>query len=102
MGKTDEAATRYQEIAREYRSEAVGPMANLALARIYETQGKSEQALKIYSEMEASTSPFDVWRSEAAIRREKLLAKHPELAPKAPQGAESMPAPTPAPVAPQP
>lgn len=81
-GKAEQAVAKYQEVERQYQGESIAPLAMLARARLLEEQGKADEALKVYSAMESNPNPMDVWKSEAMDRKERLLAKHPELAPK--------------------
>ena len=75
-----QALAKYQEVATRYPSRAVVPFAQLASARIYETTGQPELALKIYDEIPRAKFPT-VLSGEARMRREALLQKYPNLAP---------------------
>ena len=79
MGQTDAAITKYKELAQQYRTQSVGTRANLALSRLLESQNKFEEALKIYSDIDAPNAPQDMARGEAVERREWLMSEHPEL-----------------------
>lgn len=81
-GNKPEALAKYQDVVQKFPGENVAPLANLARARLLETQGKPEEALKIYDELQGSKIPGDSFKTEAMDRREKLLAKNPQLAPK--------------------
>lgn len=82
LGNIDQAVAKYQAVEQQFRGENVVPLAALARGRILEMQNKSEEALKVYQNLESSSSPTDPWRTEAIDRREKLVARHPELASK--------------------
>ena len=91
-GKIPEATQKYQEIILAYSSEAnIASPVKLTLARLYEKQGKPEQALTYYSELARINNPYDPWVAEARERGEMLLASHPELR-KAPPAATGGPA----------
>jgi predicted negative regulator of RcsB-dependent stress response len=77
--KTNEAFAAYQDVAARYPNSGAFGQAKLALARLYEARNEPAQALKIYEEFARSPSPT-VWASEAAQRREQLIALHPDLA----------------------
>ena len=66
-------------ISRYPKDHNVGK-AKLALALNYESQNKPEQALKIYTEL-TQGAPYSSSGSEAGMRLEELLQKHPDLAP---------------------
>lgn len=83
QNKVDQAIAKYEEVARQYPHENVAPQAKLAAARLYEAKDPAK-AVKLYTDMEAAGGGPDMWKSEAIDRREKLLAKHPELRPAAP------------------
>jgi tetratricopeptide (TPR) repeat protein len=76
--KTAEATTKYEEVRRRFATDPIADQTKLALARLYEQQSKPAEALKLYDEL---TGPNAVsgFGSEAQVRREELLDKHPEL-----------------------
>jgi predicted negative regulator of RcsB-dependent stress response len=88
-GKTNDAITIYSDLKDHYARSVVAGPAQLALARIYEAQGKLEQARDMF-EAVARSNPNSSIGSEAGGHYEDLIMKHPELIPKPP------PAPTPA------
>jgi predicted negative regulator of RcsB-dependent stress response len=78
MGKLDEALGAYQDVTLRHGTAGVASQARLALAGLHEQRGDAVQALRSYNELtNATASP---WRGEALLRREALLARHPELA----------------------
>ena len=79
QGKTNEAVTKYLDVTRTYSTDPVAEPARLALARIYETQNKPEEALKLY-DIVNKPGAMSVWSSEASGRREVLLQRNPKLA----------------------
>lgn len=95
-GKTKEAMDAYEMVRKRYAQEgAVAAQAKLSLGRLYENQGKREQAYNLYREMmEASRFGFNSWGEEAAMRLFQLEKAHPELA------ALRIPPPQPRPVTP--
>ena len=76
-GKSSDAIAKYEELRRRFPTDSVVDEAKLALGRLYEKQNPSE-AYKLYSELVSSGSQTGVG-SEAGIRREDLLEKHPDL-----------------------
>ena len=79
MDKTNEALTAYQDVASRFAGSAAVAQAKLGLARLYEAKNDPAQALRIYEEL-TRPNASSAWSSEAAMRREQLLSKHPELA----------------------
>ena len=79
QNKIDQAINKYDEVARTYPHDNVAPQARLAVGRLYEAQNQAEKALKAYTDMEAIGGPMDMWKTEAIDRREKLLARNPQL-----------------------
>lgn len=79
LGKTNEALAAYQDVVTRYPNSAVFGQAKLSIASLYEARNEPAQALKIYEELTRAAPPT-VWGSDAARRREQLLAQHPELA----------------------
>jgi Uncharacterized protein conserved in bacteria len=77
QGKTNEAVTAYKAIVDRRGSENVGPQAKFALARYYEAQGKPELARPLFEEV--AREQYSSLGSEAGIRLEELLVKHPNL-----------------------
>ena len=82
LGRTNDAVTAYNTLINQHPSESMVPHAKYSLARIYEAQGKLEQARLYYEEVGANR--YSSIGSEAGIRLEELLQKHPELLPAAP------------------
>jgi len=104
QGKTNEAVNAYKELIERRPNEAVTPQAKFALANLYEGQGKPEQAKALFEEV-TRVDRFGSLGSEAGIRLEELLAKHPNLVPPptpsaAPQFTTSLAPPAPTNVAP--
>jgi predicted negative regulator of RcsB-dependent stress response len=75
LGKTNEAFQSYQEVVSRHAASAVASQAKLAMADLYAARGEPAQALRLFDDL-ASTA----WAREAAMRRERLLLRHPELA----------------------
>jgi len=65
-----------------------------ALGRLYEAQGKSEQALNSLAKVVQETRQDSTWNAVARLQAQELLAKHPDLqqklAQQQQQGAASM------------
>ena len=78
MDKTNEALTAYQDVASRFAGSAVVAQAKLGLARLYEAKNDLAPALRVYEELTRPNAQ-SAWSSEAAMRREQLLSKHPEL-----------------------
>jgi len=82
LNQTNEAATAYKTLIDQHPTEPMIPQAKFALARLYEAQGKLEQARNYYEEV--GNNRYSSIGSEAGIRLEELLQKHPELVPSTP------------------
>lgn len=78
--KADQALLAYQEVVSRYPTEGSYGQAKLALARLYEGKQQFQRALEIYNEL-ARPNMMTAWSSEAAMAREHLFARHPELVP---------------------
>jgi tetratricopeptide (TPR) repeat protein len=99
QGKMDEAAAAYKDVIDHHPSDNTVMPASLALAGIYESKGKFAEARDLYEKVaREGASSFEQAReyylrerfvrggvgslgSEAVMRLEDLIAKHPELAP---------------------
>src|SRR5206468_4481552 len=81
QGKTNEAVAAYKNLVDHHPGESVIPQAKFALARLYEAQGKLEQA-RIYFEELNRTEHYGSLGSEAGMRLEEMIAKNPGLVPK--------------------
>jgi tetratricopeptide (TPR) repeat protein len=81
-GKAKEALDAYDLVRKRYAQEGgVAAQAKLSIGRLYETQGKREQAYTLYREMaEAGRFGYNSWTEEAAMRLYQLEKAHPELA----------------------
>ncbi|MCX8155573.1 MAG: tetratricopeptide repeat protein [Verrucomicrobiae bacterium] len=130
QGKRKEAVEAYELVRKRYAMDAaVASQAKLSLGRLYEQEGKVEQAHGLYMEMlENMRMGFNTWMMEAQTRLAALEKAHPQLrearlqkmaaaaAPQAkpanvitltnvnvaaPQGASPSPAPAPAAPAPK-
>jgi predicted negative regulator of RcsB-dependent stress response len=97
-GSIADAITRYSEVIQRHPNDPSVNQAKVALARLYVTQNKPEQAFKIYDELarNGGMNSGDSWSAEAAIQREELLDKYPNLRPPAPKPAAVAPAVSPA------
>lgn len=82
LNQTNEAVSAYNTLINQHPAESMIPQAKFALARLYEAQGKLEQARAFYEEV--ANNRYSSVGSEAGIRLEELLQKHPELIPAAP------------------
>lgn len=76
LGKTEEAATAYKTVVDRNPGEALLPAAKFALARIYDSQGKYDQAFKLYDELSKSQSGGTI-ATEAGLRAVELSPKLP-------------------------
>jgi predicted negative regulator of RcsB-dependent stress response len=92
QGKTDEAIAAYRVLVDRHSNDSAAPQAKFALARLYERQGNLEQARNLFEDL-ARSDPNSSIGSEAGMRYEELIAKHPELAPAPtpPPGMDSPP-----------
>jgi tetratricopeptide (TPR) repeat protein len=79
QGKGADAIPKYQDVVNRFGMTAAGSQAKLSLARLFETQSRPDQALKLYDELNKAANPYDPWRAVAVEKREQLLSKHPEL-----------------------
>lgn len=79
LGKTNEAMAAYQDVVTQHASSASAGQARLAMAGLQEARGEYAQALRTYNEM--TNRLVSGWSSEALMRRENLLSRHPELVP---------------------
>jgi tetratricopeptide (TPR) repeat protein len=86
QGKTNEAVAAYKNLVDRRPADSVIPQAKFSLARLYEAQGKFDQAASLYEDV-ARNNPFGSLGSEAGMRHEEILMKHPELAPAPPTPA---------------
>lgn len=75
-----EALRAYEDLRKRFGSDPVMDQAKLALARLYESQNPKE-ALALYDDL-LKANQYGGIGSEAGMRREDLLQKHPDLAPK--------------------
>lgn len=82
LNQTNEAVAAYKTLIDQHPTESMIPQAKFALARLYEGQGKTEQARNLYEDV--GNNRYSSIGSEAGIRLEELLQKHPELVPAAP------------------
>ena len=80
QGKTDEALAAYEQLIASGAGTSEGNQAKLAASLIFESKGDPDKALKYYDELLRANPPV-IWRQEAAIRREVLLKRHPQLTP---------------------
>lgn len=82
QNKINEAQASYQSVATAYANSSVADDAKLALARIFESQKKPDQALRLYNELLAprpGAQPGQIPHGQAYERKEALLRQHPEL-----------------------
>jgi predicted negative regulator of RcsB-dependent stress response len=78
MNNTNGALAAYQDVVNRFAGTIVVAQARLGLARLYEARNDFAPALRIYDELTRGGAQSG-WSSEAAMRREQLLSKHPEL-----------------------
>jgi len=81
LGKATEATAAYKDLAEHHSNDPGAPQAKFALGRLYEADKKFEQARGMFEEVERA-DPYGSLGSEAGMRLEELMTKHPELAPK--------------------
>jgi predicted negative regulator of RcsB-dependent stress response len=79
QGKQDEALAPYQNLSVRYPNSSVLDDAKLAIARIYEAKNQPKQALQMYDEL-TKPGALSTTGSEAMLRKDDLLTRHPELA----------------------
>lgn len=82
--KPADAIAKFEELRRRYGKSSVIEETKLALGRLYEEQNKPAQALELYDDLMKANQQFGQYNglgSEAGLRREDLLAAHPELRP---------------------
>jgi TolA-binding protein len=91
-GKTDEAIKAYENFTKSRPNDIGVRQAKFALARLYESQNKLEQARNLYQEL-APQGANDSIAVEAGMRLEELLAKNPNLIPRAPVATTNTPQP---------
>ncbi len=77
-GNLTEAASRYKDFVEHHPAASTLPQVKSALARVYLAQNKPELALQQYEDLERSRNN-DSWTAEAAIQKEELLTKYPNL-----------------------
>ena len=77
---SNEAERAYEDLRKRYPNDPAMDEAKLALGRLYEAQ-KPKEALALYEDV-LKASPYGGMGSEAGMRKEDLLQKHPELVPK--------------------
>lgn len=86
---TNEALSAYLDIVQHHSSDNVVPQAKYALARLYEAQGKFEQARDQLEEL-ARNPVYSTLAADVGMRLENLFAKHPELAPTRPSASTNL------------
>jgi len=80
QNRAPEARAAYQAVLDRYPNAAVADQARMALAFLHETEGRVQEALRLYNDLTAAGVPSS-WATLATTRKEQLLLKHPELAP---------------------
>lgn len=78
LGKSAEALTGYNSLLQRFPSEAIANHARLAKAGLLESMNQPADALAVFDEMNRA-GQFSPAVQQAAMRRELLLQKHPEL-----------------------
>jgi TolA-binding protein len=95
QGKADQALAAYQNVITRYPRAVEVEEARMSTARLYEAQNQPQQALRVYDELirgQAQTAGTPR-ATEVSVRRQQLLARHPELAPPAAAVSETTSAP---------
>jgi len=80
QGRTDEAIAAYEQLIASGAGTSEGNQAKLAVALLYDAKSEADKALKYYDEILRANPPV-VWRQEAAIRRDALMKRNPQLTP---------------------
>lgn len=91
QGNADAALAAYEQLIAAGAGTSEGNQAKLAAALLYDGKSQADKALKYYDELMRANPPV-VWRQEAAMRREGLLKRHPQLTP-AGNAAPTLPTP---------
>ncbi|MSU33515.1 MAG: tetratricopeptide repeat protein [Pedosphaera sp.] len=78
MGKAAEALTGYNSLLQRFPSQSVANHARLAKAGLLESMNQPAETLAVFDEM-TKAGQFSPVSQQAAMRRELLLQKHPEL-----------------------
>ena len=76
LGRTEDAIAAHREVIATYAESAAASQSRLALAGLLESKNEFQQALDFYEQLRTTA-----WATEAELRRQALLASHPELAP---------------------
>lgn len=79
LDKTDEAATKYQDVISRYSDDSVAVQARLSLARLHESKKQPESALRLYDEVlrDREGSAFAQLATQA---KDDLMRANPQLA----------------------
>ena len=80
LNQSQKAIEGYQQVATAYPNSFLAYQSNLAEAGLHEDAGDAAKALALYDRVLLPTVSTS-FSTEAGIRREALLKKHPELAP---------------------
>ncbi len=78
-GKAEDAAKRYQEVPNQFPDSSVAMQARLALAGIEESRNQPAAALRLYDEVMRDREGGPLTQ-QAAMERDGLMRRHPELA----------------------
>lgn len=84
-GQTNEAMNAYKRLA-DRPADIPSLQAKFALGRLYEAQGKLDQAKNIYDEVGRAGGNSSI-AEEAGLRMHEIIRSHPEMAPSAPTNA---------------
>ena len=76
LAKPEEAAAAYRSVSEQRAGEPAATQAKFALARIYESQGKLDQARTLYEDV-ARADPQGTAGNEAGLKADELRAKAP-------------------------
>lgn len=79
LDKVDAALAAYQAVANQYPNDPAAVRARLAMASLHEARSQPDQAYRIYDEISKQPGVGGAVM-EAAMRKERLLQKHPGLA----------------------
>lgn len=88
QGRTDEAIAAYEQLIASGAGTSEGNQAKLAVALLYDAKSEPDKALKYYDEILRANPPV-LWRQEAAMRRDGLMKRHPQLTPATTANASS-------------
>jgi predicted negative regulator of RcsB-dependent stress response len=92
VDQKDEALAAYQQVVSLYPDDALAARAKIGAAALYEAKGQPEQSLRLLEEL-SRPGVSSAGAMEAALRKQQLLQRHPELVKTNPVPAVVNPAP---------